>query len=164
MAIILENPVRGRIHAPSWNRPVGNTEFRVTQDFGPTPVTAEPAYAWPGGDGIRPGLYRHFHKGLDLGNTRCGADVLAAAPGTVILAGKVPDGAIDVIIRHSDGWQTLYGHLHDETVSVGQKVTAGALVGHVGSTGNSTACHLHFALRRYGVWRDPWSRLAQNTP
>lgn len=166
---VIGNPVEGRIHAPSWQRPEGNHEFRMTQDFGPTSLKAEPRVIWPGGEGISPGVYAHFHKGIDLGNRHCGDPVIAAKAGTIKAAGPYvyTDGGVTyrpirVVIGHGDGWTTEYWHLADEKVSVGQAVARGQVIGHVGSTGNSTACHLHFVLRRFGLYRDPWRRLAQN--
>jgi murein DD-endopeptidase MepM/ murein hydrolase activator NlpD len=52
-----------------------------------------------------------------------------------------------VVIAHSGGWDTLYGHLSTSLVKVGQLVTQGQVVGLEGSTGNSTGAHLHFELR-----------------
>jgi murein DD-endopeptidase MepM/ murein hydrolase activator NlpD len=159
--MIFGNPVRQAfIRPPGSARISGN--FRVTQDFGPTPVTAEARVVWPGGEGIAPATYAHFHRALDLGNGKCGADVIAAAAGKVITAGKASDGAIRVIVDHGNGWTTGYWHLHDEVVSVGQKLGLGQLLGHLGSTGNSTACHLHFYVKQGTKYLDPWRRLAQN--
>lgn len=160
--MILGNPVR-----QTTIRPPGSTaitgSFRVTQDFGPTSFTGEPAVSWPGGEGIPAGYYAHFHRGLDLGNRQCGADVIAAAAGKVLTAGKSSyDGAIRVILDHGNGWTTGYWHLADEVVSVGQAVTKGQLLGHLGTSGHSTACHLHFYLKQGTAYKDPWPRLAQN--
>jgi len=49
----------------------------------------------------------------------------------------------------------LYAHLQDITVVVGQQVNAGDLIGHIGTTGVSTGCHLHFEIRIDGVPIDP---------
>lgn len=164
--MIFNNPVHGTIHLSSWKRPSGNVDFEMTQDFGPTSLSVEPSFSWSGGEGIAPAFYSHFHKGIDLGNGRCGAAVVAAHAGTVKVAGTQPDGAIAVIIDHGNGWTTGYWHLHDHVVAVGVKVAAGALIGHVGDTGHSTACHLHFYVNHFGSanhgWLDPWRRLAQN--
>lgn len=160
--MIFGNPVKGTIHPTSWKRPTGNLDFRVTQRFGPTSVREEPAVSWPGGEGIPAGFYQHFHPAIDLGNTRTGAPVLAAQAGKVVTANRDYDGAIRVIIDHGGGWQTGYWHLSDEIVSVGQSVTKGQLIGHVGATGNVSGAHLHFFVRLDGRRKDPWLRLAQN--
>lgn len=152
-------PVRGPVHPTAWVRPAGNTDFRLTQRYGCTGVAAEP----PLGD------CAHFHRGIDLGNTRCGAVVQAVAPGKVTYAGlDSTTQAVYVKISHADGWTSSYWHLKDETatlgrrtvVKLGQLVAAGEIIGHVGNTGRSTACHLHFMLRRSGVLKDPWPLIA----
>lgn len=158
--MIFGNPLRQPyIRPPGAPKIYGS--FRVTQDFGPTSFTGEPAVSWPGGEGIPAGWYPHFHRGIDLGNAKCGADVLAAQSGKVTVAGKQSDGAIAVKIDHG-GWTTGYWHLASEVVAVGQLVIKGQKVGVLGTTGNSTACHLHFYVRQGTAWRDPWPRLAQN--
>ena len=59
---------------------------------------------------------------------------------------------------------TLYGHMTygSRQVSVGQSVEAGQLIGLVGSTGSSTACHLHFEVHINGSVVDPWAWLQAN--
>lgn len=158
--MILDNPVAQAVIRPtSAGRKVGS--FRVTQDFGPTSVKAEPRIKWPGGEGIPARTYPHFHRGLDLGNGRCGGRVLAAADGRVAFAGISSSGSRTVIIDHGD-LRTWYAHLADDGVAKGDRVKAGALIGHVGATGNAIGCHLHFALEDHGEWLDPWPRLRQN--
>ena len=49
-----------------------------------------------------------------------------------------------VVLRHPDGTQTLYAHMSARTVTAGQTVHQGMVIGKVGSTGNSTGNHLHF--------------------
>lgn len=56
-----------------------------------------------------------------------------------------------IVVRHASGWQTLYAHLNSFNVKVGQKVSTGALIGKVGSTGGSTGPHLHYEQRLNGV-------------
>ena len=130
---------------------VGATPFtsplsggRLTQDFGPTTETLEPA-ATVNGIG-----YAHYHNGVDLA-ARLGTPVHAAADGTVTFAGKEKDGAVIVKIRHDDGYVTLYGHLDPSLdVKVGDRVTAGQTIGQVGMTGVTTGPHLHFGLYTSG--------------
>lgn len=165
--MLFSNPVKGTIHPTSWRRPAGNRDFRLTQDFGPSGLGVEPTVKWPGGEGIPAGTYANFHRGIDLGDQRCGADVLAARGGRIDFAGIDGTGNRVVIISHGSGWRTWYGHLQDELVSVGLVVVAGKLIGHVG-TSAATACHLHWAVEvNHGnggdfEWVDPWRRLTQN--
>jgi murein DD-endopeptidase MepM/ murein hydrolase activator NlpD len=56
-----------------------------------------------------------------------------------------------IIVRHAEGWKTLYAHLNSFNVSVGQTVSTGTLIGKVGSTGGSTGPHLHYEQRLNGV-------------
>jgi len=112
----------------------------VTQNFGPSTEPLEPSATY---NGV---TYEHFHNGIDLARP-LGTPVLAAAGGTVTMAGKASDGAVVVKIRHDNGYTTLYGHLDPSlAVSVGQKVTAGQTLGNVGMTGATTGPHLHFGL------------------
>jgi murein DD-endopeptidase MepM/ murein hydrolase activator NlpD len=122
----------------------------ITQPFGPTDLTLEPAY-----DGAA-----HFHLGLDIANTE-GTPIAAAAAGTVIFAGWTDAGYGNCVqIDHGNGLVTLYGHMVAlPLVTVGQKVTAGQLIGNVGTTGNSTGPHLHFGVQYNGAWVDPMAYL-----
>lgn len=89
------------------------------------------------------------HEGLDF-MAPLGAEVLAAADGTVTQVSRSRKGPGNVVvIEHADGYLTRYAHLQDMTVKRGQKVERGAVIGHVGMSGGSFAPHLH-----YEVWRD----------
>jgi hypothetical protein len=94
------------------------------------------------------------HTGIDIGASY-GTEVLAAADGEVTLAGPNGDYGNCVIIDHGDGNSTLYSHLSAVDVSVGDTVAQGQAVGMIGSTGVSTAPHLHFETRVNGVCLDP---------
>lgn len=179
--MLFANPVAGTIHtsavyypnvAGAWKRPSGNDDFALTQAWGPSawgvPCSSlEPARTWPGGEGVKAGTYVHFHSGIDLGNTRCGASILAAAAGTVTAVSKDGYGALFIKIDHGthDGHRFETGYWHEATqkVTKGQKVAAGQVIATVGSTGRSTACHLHFMVWKDGQIVNPWWRLRQNT-
>lgn len=106
-----------------------NGNYPVTQHFGDT-------FTDPKG-----------HKGIDYA-LPLGTPVLAAADGIVEKAGVDNTGYGNVIIiRHlwTDG--TVYAHLRNWSVQVGQKVKAGEVIGYSGNTGNSTGPHLHFEYR-----------------
>jgi len=92
----------------------------------------------------------HGYNGVDLGGTPAGSSVVAAAPGTVIVAkagGWNGGYGSYVVVQHGNGTQTLYAHLSSVSVGVGQAVGAGDRLGGVGSTGRSTGIHLHFEVR-----------------
>lgn len=91
----------------------------------------------------------HGYNGVDLSNS-CGLPVLASADGTVIVARTTGwNGGYGkyVVIAHPNGTQTLYGHLNVIAVSPGQSVSQGSRIAAIGSTGNSTGCHVHFEIR-----------------
>jgi murein DD-endopeptidase MepM/ murein hydrolase activator NlpD len=110
---------------------------RITQPFGPSDVVLEP----------RLGIYPHFHTGIDLG-APLGTPVLAAAEGIVVSVAHTHVGYGNyVMIAHGGGVITLYAHLLETDVNVGDKVTRGKRIGLEGSTGLSTGPHLHFEVR-----------------
>lgn len=94
------------------------------------------------------------HTGLDIGAST-GSPVKAAASGTVIWAGYKGSLGNLVVVQHSNGVQTYYGHCSKIYVSSGQSVSQGQTISAVGSTGNSTGPHLHFEIRVNGVAYNP---------
>ena len=94
------------------------------------------------------------HTGLDIGATS-GTPVKAAASGTVIWAGYKGSLGNLVVISHSNGVQTYYGHCSKIYVATGQAISQGQTISAVGSTGNSTGPHLHFEIRVNGVAYNP---------
>lgn len=112
-------------------------QSQVSQGFGPSTFPFEPPY----------GAYPHFHTGIDMVEP-FGSPIYAADDGIVALVGNTSTGyGTYVVIAHSGGLDTLYGHLSAALVKVGQLVNQGQPVGLEGSTGNSTGAHLHFELR-----------------
>lgn len=97
---------------------------------------------------------RHFHKGLDI-VARAGSPIVAPADGIVSFAGKYGSYGNAVMIFHGYGLSTLYAHTTDVLVRVGQRVKRGDVVATVGSTGRSTAPHLHYEVIVHGVKTDP---------
>lgn len=91
----------------------------------------------------------HGWNGIDLGAAR-GTPIHAAADGVVIVARNSGwNGGYGnyVVIVHDNGTQTLYSHMTRAIASPGQSVSAGQIIGYVGSTGLSTGPHLHFEVR-----------------
>ena len=112
------------------------------------------------------------HGGIDIaGAGIMGTPVVAAADGTVVATnsscthnwGKSYSCGCGggygnyVMISHAGGKMTVYGHLTGLTVSSGQSVSRGQVIGYVGSTGNSTGPHLHYECRLNGVRYNPMS-------
>ncbi len=107
------------------------------------------------GYGWRTNPWPEFHKGVDL-EANYGDLVRAAAAGTVVSAGWDPGGfGIKVDIDHGNGYHTWYAHLSRVAVSAGQRVTKGAPIAFVGSTGESTGPHLHYQVMYGGNPIDP---------
>ena len=138
-------------------------------------------YQWPttdarltNGYGLgRPGSFvvdgETFHDGIDLASF-CGAKIVAAHAGTVLVAGRHNEAyigwvgdlapmrakldaedkwgtqAIMVVIDDGNGYRSIYAHLGVASVKRGDVVEAGDLIGYEGASGNATGCHLHFAI------------------
>lgn len=91
----------------------------------------------------------HGRNAVDLA-APIGTPLYAAAAGTVIISktsGYNGGYANYIVIAHPNGTQTLYAHNSDNVVKVGEAVTQGQLIGHVGMTGNATGPHVHFEIR-----------------
>ena len=110
---------------------------RVTQSWGP----ASGAYGYT------------FHNGIDIA-APVGTPIRAAASGRVAKSAFSGGYGKHIMITHfPDGasgqkWVTVYAHLSDINVKVGDQVTTGQLIGKMGSTGNSTGSHLHFEIHK----------------
>jgi murein DD-endopeptidase MepM/ murein hydrolase activator NlpD len=97
-----------------------------------------------------------FHSGTDI-VASCGRPMFAAAGGTVEYAGWYGGYGNYVRINHGGGVTTAYGHIQPggTLVQMGQPVAAGQQIALIGTTGQSTGCHLHFEVREDGVATDP---------
>ncbi|MCT2590337.1 transglycosylase family protein [Streptomyces sp. N2-109] len=104
------------------------------------------------------------HTGADF-SVGTGTPVKAVSDGTIVSAGWGGSYGNQVVIKHTDGKYSQYGHLSSLSVSAGQTVGAGDQIGLSGSTGNSTGPHLHFEIRTgpdYGSDIDPVAYLRAN--
>jgi murein DD-endopeptidase MepM/ murein hydrolase activator NlpD len=95
-----------------------------------------------------------FHNGLDFID-EYGAPVLATAPGKVIEAGYNGGYGNQIAIQHAHGYQTLYAHLSEIGVKVGDRVERGEVIGALGNTGRSTGPHLHYEVHLENQPLDP---------
>lgn len=112
-------------------------------------------FVWPTHGGLTQ-YFAWYHPGIDLAN-RVAPVIVASDGGTVIVAGW-PDSygyGNRVIIDHGNGYQTIYAHLSNIYVTIGQKVSRGQSIGQMGSTGRSTGTHLHFEIRYKGIAVNP---------
>jgi len=89
----------------------------------------------------------HFHTGIDLLSETGDDRVHPVKPGVVVLAQFHPQYGNTVVVRHTNGVESLYAHLANISVKLGDKVTAQSVLGNVGSTGSSsTGKHLHLEI------------------
>lgn len=97
-----------------------------------------------------------FHEGIDMA-APAGTPIMASASGTVVEAGFQGSAGNHVIIQHSNGLYSYYMHMSSMAASVGSEVSAGEVIGYVGTTGNSTGNHLHFGISSslWGGFMDP---------
>ena len=86
-----------------------------------------------------------------------GTPVRAVADGVVLRAGWNGGNGIQVILKHRDGYQTLYNHLSRAVVKPGTRVSQRQIIGHVGSTGLSTGPHLDYRVFKDGRFVNPLS-------
>ena len=100
------------------------------------------------------GRRRVFHAGLDIRAPR-GSVIRAAASGVVVHSGWMGGYGKTVVISHSNGQTTLYGHCSRLIARAGMSVSRGQTIGLVGSTGRSTGSHCHFEVRVNGAPRNP---------
>lgn len=101
------------------------------------------------------------HKGIDI-RAAWGSPVKAMAKGEVEFAGLRGGFGNCIMIKHGNGFETLYGHLSKILVSVGEKIDIGQQIGNVGSTGRSTGPHLHYEIHKNGEKIDPKNFLTLN--
>ena len=118
-------------------------------------VSATGQFIWPAGGTISQ-RYVWYHRGIDIAN-KSGPLILAADSGKVTMAGWPDAGGYGnrVMIDHGNGFQTLYAHLSGISVTAGQTVNRGDVIGRMGSTGRSTGTHLHFEIRTGGSIVNP---------
>jgi murein DD-endopeptidase MepM/ murein hydrolase activator NlpD len=102
--------------------------------------------------------YNKYHKGVDLG-APTGTAIKAAGSGVIVKYGYYGEYGNFVKIRHSNGYETAYGHLsrYEKGLSVGSRVTQNQVIGYVGSTGSATGPHLHYEVIHNGSNVNPMS-------
>ncbi len=124
----------------TWYNPLGNAWYMITDRFG---MRIHPIL----------GIYAP-HDGIDLAAPAM-TPIYATRTGVVVIAGWDNSAGNYVSINHGDGFSSIYMHQTYFVVSVGEFVSAGQLIGYVGTTGGSTGNHLHFGIAYDGRWIDP---------
>ncbi|MBE6963836.1 MAG: peptidase M23 [Ruminococcaceae bacterium] len=122
-------------------------------------------YIWPvdsrhitstvGGRASPGGVGSTNHKGTDIGKVGYNSKIYAAKAGTVIVSEYSGSYGNYVVVSHGSGNTTLYAHMSQRKVKVGDVVKQGDVLGITGSTGNSTGPHLHFEIIENGVRVNP---------
>lgn len=97
---------------------------------------------------------RRFHEGMDF-TAPIGTDIYATGNGTITAAGWQQGYGNTVKLDHGYGYETLYAHMSQINVKVGQAVNRGEVIGLVGNTGKSTGPHLHYEVHFKGKIMDP---------
>lgn len=105
----------------------------------------------------------HCHKGVDIA-APIGTPVRAAAMGKVVFSGRQGTYGNVVIIKHPNGYHTVYAHLKKIYVKTNEDIRCGQRIALVGSTGRSTGPHLHFEVRENRKERNPMAFLPLETP
>lgn len=128
----------GMVSSGSWLRPCAYT--MVTSPFGNRNTGIAGAST--------------YHQGVDLGAPE-GTPIYASRTGVVTAATYGKSAGYYVSINHGDGFSSIYMHMTRYVVSSGQAVSAGQLIGYVGSTGVSSGPHLHFGIAYNGTYVNP---------
>ena len=119
-------------------------------------------FSWPtiGGyiSSMMGNRWGEYHRGIDIARPN-NYNILAADNGVVVDTGFDGSYGNKVVVNHNNGYTTLYAHLSEINVSVGQVVPKGAVIGIMGSTGVSTGTHLHFEVEKNGSLVNPVSVL-----
>ena len=128
---------------------------------------ADRQFAWPvtaglvsSPFGIRNGV---MHHGVDIA-AAAGSPVRAADNGTVIFTGHLHGYGNAVILQHSGGYVTVYGHNQRNLVRYGEEVVRGQIIAELGSTGRATGPNLHFEVRFQGQPQNPLAYLPSPPP
>ncbi|MBI9066801.1 MAG: peptidoglycan DD-metalloendopeptidase family protein [Salinivirgaceae bacterium] len=126
---------------PSFIEPISSTNYEISAKYENmyNPITKK----------------NIFHKGFDL-KAKTGTEIIAAAEGKIVKVRPSDEGYGNLIaIEHENNMLTLYAHLSEFKVAVGDIVKQGDIIGLVGNTGMSTGPHLHFEIRKDGEKVNP---------
>ncbi|HOT43783.1 MAG TPA: M23 family metallopeptidase [Spirochaetota bacterium] len=164
-SIIVQNGLKGKMIRPGQKLFLPDaverheeTKVAIKKNKGPSPIIAGIRnFVWPLRGRITSGfgnrtdpLYgeRQFHCGIDI-SANVGTPVKAAASGRVIFSGWKAGYGNCVILRHENGFITVYAHNSKNLASVDGDVKQGEVLAYSGMTGAVTGAHLHFEIRKY---------------
>ncbi len=130
---------------------------RDTPSIVPNPGHITSLFGWrrsPFGHG------RDFHSGIDIAAPP-GTEIRATAPGTILAAGWSGGYGWMIRIQHKYGFESVYGHCQRVSVSPGQNIKKGDVVGFVGQTGNATGNHCHYEIRLGNIPINPYPYMSR---
>ena len=99
-----------------------------------------------------------YHRGIDIARPS-NYTIKASDNGVVTFTGRDGTYGNKIVVNHNNGYETIYAHLSEIDVSVGQVVAQGTAMGVMGSTGRSTGTHLHFEVHKDGSYVNPLAYL-----
>lgn len=102
--------------------------------------------------------WNKMHKGVDIA-APIGTAIKAAEGGKVTFSGVKGSYGNCIIVKHKNGYETVYGHISKLISKVGDTVNKGDIIAEVGNTGRSTGPHLHFEVKKNGTHADPMTYL-----
>lgn len=147
--------VRSGDDAPATRLPYKPVDGKINKK-NPKNGTADGGFDPTGGKKLRSGGARP-HKGVDI-DAAPGTPVVAAGPGTASVKKDPPGYGLYIAISHGDGLETRYAHLSSVSITNGELVNGGQVIGQTGTSGNlppRADAHLHFEIRLDGVPQDP---------
>lgn len=111
-------------------------------------VNTTTGYAFPTVNGyyISQGYRGTAHDGIDIAGCPYNSNIFAVNDGEVVTVSRKWDNGLYIVIRHDNGYYTMYAHLASASVSVGQRVSKGQVIAGMGRSGLATGVHLHFSL------------------
>lgn len=126
------------------------TQSTTTTNNTPTYVSVNTgtSYAFPTVSNyyISQGYRGTAHDGVDIAGCPYNSSIFAVNDGEVVTVSRKWDNGLYVVIRHDNGYYTMYAHLASVSVSVGQRVSKGQVIAGMGKSGLATGVHLHFSL------------------
>lgn len=146
--ITLEKQQIATVLSPKWTDWVGGVALPLQ-----VPVNNAPGGRF-GARRVFNGQPRQPHTGLDL-TVPLGTPIVASADGVVVDAGDYFFNGNTVFLSHGQGMITMYCHMQDFAVQVGQRVQRGEVIGTVGMTGRATGPHLHWGVWMNHTWVNP---------
>lgn len=148
---------------PDGTPPTAPVKPKPVSQYSAQSPSSSPTFIAPGGgsfiwptQGLVTQSFSWYHPGDDIAN-RASPAITASDGGMVVVAGWPDNSGYGnrVVIDHGNGYKTLYAHMSNIYIDVGQKVSRGQTIGQMGSTGRSTGIHLHFEIRYKDINLNP---------